>query len=153
MKSFFSNAPRKTLIATAVVVALAGTAGVVYAHDGISQSRMTERFDYIFTELNLTEAQRADVMEVMTTQMTELREQHREQHASGAERPMPEARDALHSQMRIDLEDELGTVLQADQVEGLMTYLDAHQPRGAKGMHGGHRGGRHTPAGQSPDAY
>ncbi len=69
MKSLFSTAPRKTLIATAVVIALAGSTGAVYAHDAMNQSRLTERFDYIFTQLNLTETQRTEVVEIMTTQM------------------------------------------------------------------------------------
>lgn len=152
MTSRFSTAPRKTLFATAVVIALAGSAGAVYAHDGINQTRLTERFDYIFTQLNLTEAQRADVVEIMTTQMTERREQHREQRASGAERPTLEARDARRAEIRTALADELGTVLQADQVEGLITYLDAHQPSDGKGMHrGGRHGHRQAPAEQPLD--
>lgn len=149
MKSHFSTAPRKTLFATAVVIALAGSAGAVYAHDGMNQSRLTERFDYIFTQLNLTEAQRAEVLDIMTTQMTEQREQHWQQHDSGAERPTAEERQALRAAARTGLTDELGTVLQADQVEGLITYLEAHQPRRGKGMHSGHRGDRNAPAEQS----
>lgn len=152
MKSRFSTAPRKTLIATAVVIALAGSAGAVYAHDAMNQSRLTERLDYIFTQLNLTEAQRTEVVEIMTTQMAELREQHREQRANGAERPTPEEREALRAAARTALTDELGIVLQADQVESLITYLDAHQPRGGKGMQrGGHHGHRQAPAEQPLD--
>lgn len=152
MKSLFSKAPRKTLIATAVVIALASSAGAVFAHDAMNQGRIVERFDYIFTQLNLTETQRTEVVEIMTTQMAELREQHREQRASDAERPTPEEREALRAAARIALTDELGTVLQADQVEGLITYLEAHLPKGGKGMHGGHRGGCQAPAEQPLDA-
>ncbi len=152
MKSLFLTAPRKTLITTAVVIALAGSAGAVYAHDAMNQSRLTERFDYIFTQLNLTETQRTEVVDIMTTQMAELREQHREQRANGAERPTPEEREALRAEIRTALADELGTVLQGDQVEGLITYLEAHLPKGGKGMHGGHRGGRQAPAEQPLDA-
>lgn len=146
MKSIFSTTPRQALIAVGVVVALAGTASAVYAHDAMSQNRMTDRFDYIFTQLNLTDAQRAEVVDIMTTQMAERREQHRAQRDSGADRPTSEERQAFRDAARTALTDELGTVLQADQVEGLITYLEAHQPRGGKGMHGGHRGDRHASA-------
>lgn len=152
MKTLFSKAPRKTLIATAVVIALAGSAGAAYAHSSMNQGRMTERFDYIFTQLSLTEAQRTEVVDIVTTQMTELREQHRAQRDSDAERPTAEERQALRAEARTALEDELGTVLQADQVEGLIAYLEAHQPRGDKGMRGGHRGGPQAPAGQPLNA-
>ncbi|WP_394170731.1 Spy/CpxP family protein refolding chaperone [Saccharospirillum alexandrii] len=152
MKSILSTTPRQALIAIGVVVALAGSASAVYAHDAMNQNRMTDRFDYIFTQLNLTDAQRAEVVDIMTTQMAERREQHREQRDSGAERPTAEERQALRDAARTALTDELGTVLQADQVEGLITYLEAHQPRGGKGMHGSHRGGRYAPAEQSTDA-
>lgn len=146
MTSIFSTTLRQSLIALGLVVALAGSASTVYAHDAMNQNRLIDRFDYIFTQLNLTDAQRAEVVDIMTTQMTERREQHRQQRDSGAERPTTEERLALRAAARTALTDELGTVLQADQVEGLITYLEAHQPRGGKGMHGGHRGGRYTPA-------
>lgn len=145
MKSYFSTTPRQALIAIGVVVALAGSASAVYAHDAMNQNRMSDRFNYIFTELNLTDAQRTEVVDIMTTQMAERREQHRAQRDSEAERPTAEERQALRAAARTALTDELGTVLQADQVEGLITYLEAHQPRGGKGMHGGHRGDRHAP--------
>lgn len=152
MTSPFSKAPHKTLIATAVVIALAGSAGTVYAQGAMNQSRIVERFDYIFTQLNLTDTQRTEVVEIITTQMAERREQHREQRASDAERPTPEEHEALRTAARTALTDELGTVLQADQVEGLITYLEAHLPKRGKGMHGGHRGGRQAPAEQPLDA-
>ena len=118
----------------------------------MNQNRMTDRFDYIFSQLNLTDAQRSEVVDIMTTQMAERREQHREQRDSGADRPTAEERQALRDAARTALSDELGTVLQADQVEGLITYLEAHQPQGKKGMRGSHRGGRYAPAEQSTDA-
>ncbi|WP_157600050.1 Spy/CpxP family protein refolding chaperone [Saccharospirillum impatiens] len=155
MKVFFSNAPRQSLMATAVVIALAGSAGAVYAHDAMNPSRMTERFDYIFTQLDLTDDQRADVVDIMTTQMTELRDQHRAQRDSDAERPTAEEREALRDQARTALIDELGTVLQADQVNGLTTYLEAHMARSGKGMHRGgshNRGERQAQATQPRDA-
>ncbi len=152
MKTLFSKAPRQTLIATAVVIALAGSAGAVYAQGAMNQGRMTERFDYIFTQLNLTEAQRTEVVGIMTTQMNELREQHREARDSDAERPTVEERQALRTEARTALVDELGTVLQADQVENLITYLETHQFRGGKGMRGGHGGWRQAPAGQPLNA-
>ena len=152
MKSIFSTTPRQSLIAIGVVMALAGSASAVYAHDAMNQNRMTDRFDYIFTQLNLTDTQRAEVLDIMTTQMAERREQHREQRDSDAERPTAEERQALRDAARTALTDELGTVLQADQVEGLITYLEAHQPRGGKGMHGGHRGEHRGPADQGLNA-
>lgn len=152
MKSIFSTTPRQTLIAIGVVVALAGSASAVYAHDAMNQNRLTDRLDYIFTQLNLTDAQRTEVVDIMITQVAERREQHREQRDSDAERPTAEERQALRAEARTALTDELGTVLQADQVEGLITYLEAHQPRGGKGLRGGHRSEHRTPAEQGLNA-
>ncbi|MCH8530277.1 MAG: hypothetical protein LAT65_05440 [Saccharospirillum sp.] len=140
MKTLFNTQPRKLLLATAAVIVL-GTAGVVYAQSPMNQARMTERFDYIFTELNLTEDQRTEVMDIVTNQMQQWRNQHREQRDEGQQRPHAEERQAQHAQARTALADQLGMVLQADQVEGFMTYLEAHQPRGGKGMQRGHEGG------------
>jgi len=140
MTSYFSKSPRKTLIATGLVIALAGSAGAVYAKGAMNQDRMAERFDYIFTQLSLTEAQRTSVVEVMTSQMDEMRGQRHEQRMAEGERPTQEERQAIRAGMQFALADELGTVLQADQVEGLMTYMDAHSPKGGRGRHEGRQG-------------
>lgn len=141
MKSLFSTTPRQALIAIGVVV-LAGSASAVYARDAMSQNRMTDRFDHIFTQLNLSDTQRTEVVDLMTTRMAERREQRH----SAPERPSAEERQALRDTAHAALTDELGTILQADQVDGLITYLEAQQPRGKQGMPARHRDGRHTPA-------
>ncbi|MHA7881386.1 MAG: hypothetical protein ACX931_16470 [Saccharospirillum sp.] len=140
MKTLFNTQARKLLLATAAVVVL-GTAGVVYAQGPMSQARMTERFDDIFTELNLTEAQRTEVGDIFANQMQQWRDQHRTQRDGDPQHPGLEERQAMHAQGRTALADQLGTVLQADQVEGLMTYLEAHSPRSGKGMQRGHADG------------
>lgn len=148
MKTLINTQPRKLLLATAAAIVL-GTAGVVYAQGPMNEVRMTERFEYIFTELSLTEAQRTEVVDIFTNQRQQWRDQRREQREEGQQRPSVEERQAQHAEARTALADELGMVLQADQVEGLMAYLEAHQPRGGKGMqrghgemHGGHEDGR-----------
>jgi Spy/CpxP family protein refolding chaperone len=144
MKNYLNTLSRKSIVAGSLIIALASSAGFVYAHEAMNQDRVSDRFDYIFTQLNLTDDQSAATIDIMQTQREEIREHHRANRDAGAERPTAEQRDALREKAHTALADELGSVLQADQVEGLMTYLEAHQSRGGKGMRGGHRGGRHS---------
>lgn len=94
-----------------------------------------QRFEYIFNQLSLSESERQQVQEILQTRAQERREAMRERRAAGEERPSREEWRAAREQSRQMLESQLGTVLNAEQVEELVTYLDAH--RGQKrGWHG-----------------
>jgi Spy/CpxP family protein refolding chaperone len=149
MRSYLNKLTRKSIVAGSLVIALASSSGFVYAHNAMNQDRLSDRFDYIFTQLNLTDDQGAATLDIFQKQMSEMREQHHASREAGAERHMAEQRQAMQASAHTALADALGTVLQADQIDGLMTYLDAHQPRGGKGMRGGHHGSRHQSMEQS----
>lgn len=132
---------RNTLIATTLAVALAASAGNAFAWGGNDrQPDPAERFSYIFSELNLTDEQAEDVLDVMRTFRDDQRQAMQARRDSGAGRPSEEEFEALRSNARTALADQLGTVLTADQVDDLMTYLEFHGPMMGGGRRGEHRG-------------
>ncbi|GGX49211.1 hypothetical protein [Saccharospirillum salsuginis] len=139
MKSTIATS-KKTLIATGLVVALAAGSTGAFAWGGGDKGPREpgQRFEYIFKQLNLTEEQSTEVIEVMQSFAEAQREAMRERRDSGAQRPTQEERDALRAAAHQQLADQLGTVLQPTQVEALMEYMEFH----GKGMKGGghHRG-------------
>jgi len=141
MKKRLMNFTRNSIVASSL--ALASSAGFVYADDELNREWAEERFDYIFTELALTDSERAATLDILQAQMGEMREQRRAMHDAGAERPTPEQREALRTPAYATLSDQLETVLQEDQIKGLITYLSAHQPRGRMDKRMGHHGGRY----------
>jgi hypothetical protein len=102
--------------------------------------------DYIYTELALTEEQQADVNAVLEAFRDQTREEMRaaREELSDDERPtreeMAEIREAHRAELLASLTDELNSVLSADQVEDLVTYIDAHSQGGPRGGHGGRAG-------------
>ena len=131
---------RNTLIATTLALALTAGAGTAFAWGGPQGPRdPADRFDYIFSELNLSEETADDVLEVMDNFRAEQRQAMQARRDSGAGRPSEEEFAAIRSQARTALSDQLGTVLSADQVDELMTYMDYHGPM----MGAGRPGGRH----------
>ncbi|WP_108125685.1 hypothetical protein [Saccharospirillum mangrovi] len=133
--------PRNSLLATALAVALTAGAGNALAWGGDDrEADPAERFSYIFNEMNLTDEQADDVLDVMRTFRDDQRQAMQARRDSGAGRPSKEEFEALRSQARIALSDQLGTVLTADQVEDLMTYLEFHGPM-MGGRHGDRRNG------------
>lgn len=132
---------RNKLLATAACVLFSFGAAQGALADPGKRHGAEQRFDYIFNQLSLDDSQRQQVQEIMQTRRQERREIMRERQASGAERPSPEELRANREQSRQMLETELGTVLDAEQVDELLTYMDAH--RGQKrSWHGKKRGGR-----------
>lgn len=140
---------RKLLAATALVTAMSIAATSAYGWSGRQASE--QRLDYIFSQLDLTEAQKEQTLAIFAEraeqQRNAMREHRNAVRESGErpERPSAEERTAMREGMRIDLTDQLGTVLQAHQVEGLLEYLEAHSGMMMrKGMrqHSGHRSGQ-----------
>ncbi|PTY37546.1 hypothetical protein BGP77_13685 [Saccharospirillum sp. MSK14-1] len=129
---------RNTFIATALAVALTASASGAFAWGGNDRGQdPSERFNYIFTELNLTEDQAEDVLDVMRTFRDDQRQAMQARRDSGAGRPSAEEFADLRAQAHTALSDQLGTVLSATQVEELMTYLEFHGPMMGGGRHHG----------------
>lgn len=141
---------RNTFTALALIAGLSLGAQTALAEPSQHQSK---RWDYIFTQLDVTEEQQAQVHELFKEMADERRakmQEHREarrqyREANGPQsqdqrepraerqhRPDREAwqaeRQARREQTRQNLADRLGTILAPDQVEGFITYLDAHKP-------------------------
>lgn len=132
------------VLATALTIALtAGATGAFAWGGGDRQPDPAERFSYIFNELNLTEAQSTEVLDVMRSFADDQRTAMRARRDSGAGRPSSEEMASLRAAAQTALADQLGTVLTADQVADLMTYLEFHGPM----MRGGGRHGDRHPNG------
>lgn len=146
------NALNKKIIATTLAVTLSAVAVTGFAKgQGQSEFDAAERFNYIFTELNLTEAQQTEVASILETTMTENREAMKALRAEmreldESERPsredMKAQREATKEARLQALTDELNTVLSADDTEAFVSYLEAHShdKKGGKGK--GKRGER-----------
>ena len=141
---------RNTLTALALIAGLSLGAQAALAEPSKHHS---QRWDYIFTQLDITEEQQAQVhtlfKEMATERRAEMkaqREERKRYHEAneGQYEDRSARRDAWQTerqvrreQARQNLSDRLGTILAPDQVEGLVTYMDAHKP-GHK-----HQGARH----------
>ena len=152
MKPTFARS-RKALIATGLVVALAAgsTGALAWGGGNKGPHEPSQRFEYIFNQLNLTEEQSTQVIDIMQSFAESQRQAMQERRDSGAERPTQEEMDAIRAEARQQLSDQLGTVLQPTQVEELTTYLEFHSK--GMGSRGHHRGGFHHQAPeQAPEA-
>ena len=132
--------PRKLLAATALVTAMSIAASSAYGWGGHPAAE--HRLDYIFNQLDLTETQREQSLAIFAERAQQQRDamkEHRQSMRSSGERPTrptTKERDARMAEMRMELADQLGLILQAHQVEGLMEYLEAHTGRTMrKGVH------------------
>lgn len=147
---------RNTLTALTLIAGLSLGAQTALAEPSQHQP---QRWDYIFTQLDVTEEQQAQVRELFNEMAAERRakmQEHRAAHKQYREANGQQYRDkrerrtehdreawqaerqARREQARQNLEDRLSTILAPDQVEGFITYLDAHKP-----MHKHHRGRGH----------
>ncbi|WP_111642703.1 hypothetical protein [Marinimicrobium alkaliphilum] len=126
-----------------MTIALLSAALMTSAVPALADSQQhprAERFTYIFEQLELTDAEREQVREVMREVMQERREMMRAARTAGAERPSREDRQQARAEARETLTYRLGEVISAEQVDGLLTYMDAH--RGERGHARQHRGKR-----------
>ena len=129
---------RNTLIATALAVALTTSATSALAWGGNERPQdPAERFSYIFNELNLSDEQAEEVLDVMRSFRDDQRQAMQARRDSGAGRPSADEFAALREQAHTALSDQLGTILSATQVEELMTYLEFHGPMMGGGRHHG----------------
>lgn len=110
-----------------------------------------QRLDYIFAQLELTDEQRAQALEVMKTLMEERRTDMQARRQSGEGRPSREEIQALREQHRAELTERLNTVMTEAQVNEFITYLEAHRPRHHHGMKK-HHGDNHDPFTESPES-
>lgn len=128
----------KALVAGAVSLTLAVASGLVLAKDGEREQNSGERFEYIFNQLELTETQRTDVLDVMQsyseTSREEMKARMEEFRSSSDERP---SRDEMRAQMEtyraeqlVGLADQLNLVLSPEDTAELIEYLEAHMPKG-----------------------
>ena len=159
MKRLTWFAKRNTLTALTLIAGLSLGAQTALAEPSQHQS---QRWDYIFTQLDVTEEPQAQVHALFTEMAAERRakmqehrearrqyreangQQYQDKRERGAERQHRPDREAWHAehqarreQARQNLADRLGTILTPDQVEGFTAYLDAHKPMGK------HQGKRH----------
>lgn len=146
------NAFKKKLIVSGVAIAMAVGGAASFAKGGMDydfepNSNQSQRLEYIFNQLELTEAQQAEVNQVMAA----FREQNREmmwdtmkamrdQEDRPTKEEMQTIRDQHREASRATLRQQLGTVLSADQVDELVEYLDAHRSMGDRGDHHGNKG-------------
>lgn len=129
---------RKTLVAAVLAVALTTGAGSALAWGGAERTTdPAERFSYIFNQLNLSDDQTDQVLDVMLSFRNDQRQAMQARRDSGVGRPSAEQFAALREQSHTALADQLGSVLNATQVEDLMTYLEFHGPMMGGGRHHG----------------
>ena len=164
------NSLKKKFVAGGIVLVMATSAAGVFAKGGSftgeGERKGGVNLDYIFTELALTDDQQTEVIEIITQlkeknfearaeareARKEAREARKEAGETASEAPSAEerqaARDANRAAHMQELTDQLNTVLSADDVEDLVTYLDAHHgsregergDRNGKGERGGKEG-------------
>lgn len=130
-----------TLLAATLGLFIAVGSTQAFAQDGTRHgSRGGMSMNYIAGQLDITEEQQAQVGEILRRIMSEQRDAMRQSMAETprAERSRPSAEDMVErrAQMNVLIADELGTVLRPDQIEGLLTYMNAHTPMAGGRMQG-----------------
>ncbi len=146
----------KKLIITGVIISTLASAGA-FARGGNDDNKRgaqidpAERYEYIFTQLDLTEDQQSSVLDMMKTLRDEQRDTMREAMQAlrdSDERPdretMDAQREAHRTTMMTQLSDQLNTVLSAEDTAEFIEYLDFHSRQMANGERGpkGPRGPR-----------
>lgn len=134
-----------TLLAATLGLFIAVGSTQAFAQDGTRHgSRGGMSMNYIAGQLDITEEQQAQVGEILRRIMSEQRDAMRQsmrqsmEETPRAERTRPSAEDMAErrAQMNVLIADELGTVLRPDQIEGLLTYMNAHTPMAGGRMQG-----------------
>ena len=140
---------KQKILAAVVTVTLASAAVGTFALSNRADNPV-ERMSYIFTQLNLTQSQQADVSNLLMSISAEQRSQmqaQREAMRDAETRPsrdeMAALRDSHRAAQTQVLTDQLNTLLAPDVTADLVTYLDAHRVAMMKGgRHGGDERGR-----------
>ena len=135
---------KRKILAAVMTVTLASAAVATYAL-GNRAVDPADRMGYIFTQLNLTDSQQSEVLDLLTTLSAEQRTQMKAQMEAMRDadtRPTRDEMAALHDSHRAAqtqvITDRLNTLLAPDVTADLVTYLDAHRVARLKGgQHGG----------------
>lgn len=134
----------RSLIAGITATTLLLSGAVAFAAGNDQQRDPSQRFDYIFTQLDLSDDQRTAVIDVMEAAMEEHRDlmwQTMQSLREQDERPSREDMQALmtsqQAAMTQSLTDDLNTVLSPEVTAELIEYIEAHRGMGAMGRHGG----------------
>lgn len=104
-----------------------------------ADGRQGQRLDYIFTQMELTDEQRTQTLDVLKTLMEERRTEMQAHRQSGEGRPSREQMQAWREQHRTELAERLNAVMTEAQTSEFITYLDAHRPHHHRGMRKHHR--------------
>ncbi|WP_320824182.1 Spy/CpxP family protein refolding chaperone [Reinekea sp.] len=135
---------KRKILAAVMTVTLASAAVATYAL-GNRAVDPADRMGYIFTQLNLTDSQQSEVLDLLKTLSAEQRTQMKanmEAMRDADTRPTRDEMTALHDSHRAAqtqvITDRLNTLLAPDVTADLVTYLDAHRVARLKGgQHGG----------------
>ena len=137
----------KTLIASAVAITLALSAGTTFAKGGQGFDKagnQAEQLEYIFTQLNISDAQQEDVLELLEAAreeqrqaMWDIRKETRDSEDRPSREEMQAQREANQAAQMQLITNKLNTVLSPEVTAELVDYLDAHQGAGMKGQRGG----------------
>lgn len=145
------NILSKKIIAGAFATTLILSAGIAVAQgDGDKRQGQGPRLDYIYSQLELTEAEQVSVEEVLQAFAEENRQKMWDQRKAmqdledrPSQEDMAAQREANKAEALTLLTDRLNTVLSPNLTEELVEYLDAHH-----GM-GNERGGKNRKPGSN----
>jgi flagellar biosynthesis GTPase FlhF len=148
----------KTLITTAVAMTLALSAGTTFAKGGQGfdqAANQGQQLEYIFAQLNLSDAQQEDVLELLEETreaqrqaMWDARKATRDSEDRPSREEMQAQREAMQTAQMQLITDKLNTVLSPEVTDELVDYLEAHQGQGMKGERGGKGNDQRPNAGQ-----
>ncbi len=139
---------RSRLLTAALLSALMTTPAWAGEDNGGSQG---QRLDYIFTQMELTDEQRTQALNVLKTLMEERRTEMQARRQSGEGRPSREEMQALREQHQTELAKRLSAVMTEAQASEFITYLEAHRPNHHRPMRK-HRHDQHDPFAESSES-
>jgi Spy/CpxP family protein refolding chaperone len=141
------NTLNKKIVASVFAASIAMTAGMTFAKGNGQQANQGQRLDYIFTQLDLTETQQAEVLEVLANVREEQRQimwDNKQAMKDREDAPTREEMEAIRTEHQTAMSqlvtDQLNTVLSTEVTEELVEYLDAHKGFGKQGGRGGQGG-------------
>jgi len=147
---------KKQMIAGAIAVTVALSASSAFAFGGGNKGGerdQSQRFEYIFNHLELSEEQQSEVLAIMEAVAEEQREvmwDAKKEFQNSEDRPNREEmqeRMAVHKEaLAQSLTDEFNMVLSPELTEELVEYIQAHSSH-----KGGNRGGRQGGKGGDQD--
>lgn len=142
------NTLNKKIIAGTVAATLVLTAGFTFAKgSGDEQRDPSQRFEYIFTQLDISETDQAQVIEVMEgvmemqrDAMWAVKQDLRDREERPTKEEMQSIRETQKASMLQQMTDQLNTVLSPEVTEEFVEYLEAHSHMAMHGKRGGKGG-------------